>query len=161
MKMALICLLAYLAAEPCLFAGTLEVDYARSNLIQSYAVSRLKEGFSQHANYPNTRVRFSIDRTIAKESYNTEVSSDGKELVVHIAAGDDDGVLYGAMDVLEQLQSTQTVANMQDSARFPFRALKFNLPWVSYRDGTALSLHDETCRDLRFWESFLDMMVDS
>ena len=161
MKRALTCLLAFFAAEPCLLAGTLEVDYAPSNLIQSYAASRLTKTFGQHAHYPNTIVHFSIDQTIAKESYSTSVSSQGKVLVVHIQAGDDNGVLYGAMDVLEQLQSTQTVASRHESARFPFRALKFNLPWVSYRAGAALSLHDETCRDLRFWESFLDMMVDN
>lgn len=161
MNRTLTCLLAFLAAGPSVLAGTLEVDFAPSNLVQNYAATRLKNEFDQHADYPHTKVRFNIDQTIARESYRTRVSSHGKELVVHIDAGDDDGVLYGAMDLLEQLRSTRTVANKQESARFPFRALKFNLPWVSYRAGTALSLHNETCRDLEFWESFLDMMVDN
>jgi hypothetical protein len=42
-----------------------------------------------------------------------------------------------------------------------FRAIKFNLPWDSYRRSPALQLHMETCRDPKFWESFLDMMVEN
>jgi hypothetical protein len=39
-----------------------------------------------------------------------------------------------------------------------FRAIKFDLPWDSYRHSSALSQHQETCKDLTFWQVFLDMM---
>ena len=54
---------------------------------------------------------------------------------------------------LSEIQETSA------SPRFPFRAIKFNLPWYSYRAGEALALHDSTCRDLAFWEALLDMMA--
>jgi hypothetical protein len=151
----------FLATGASLFAGVVDVDYTQSDLVQKYAVSRLKEGFRQKSDYPNVRVRFNIDESIGSESYRTTVTVAGKQLHVRINGGDSDGVLYGAMNLLEQLRATQTVGNMEESARFSFRALKFNLPWISYRDGKALRLHDETCRKLEFWESFMDMMVDN
>ncbi|MDW7694326.1 hypothetical protein R9C00_06220 [Flammeovirgaceae bacterium SG7u.111] len=46
-------------------------------------------------------------------------------------------------------------------AHYPFRAIKFNLPWFSYRSGENLSLHMETCRDIKYWEAFLEMMVEN
>ncbi len=42
-----------------------------------------------------------------------------------------------------------------------FRAIKFNLPWSPYRPGEATELHYDRCRDLGFWEEFLDMMVEN
>src|SRR6185436_12369086 len=44
---------------------------------------------------------------------------------------------------------------------YPFRAIKFDLPWDTYRHSFALDQHYATCRDVRFWEAFLDMMVEN
>lgn len=144
-----------------IYAGVLKIDYTESDLVQGYAVSRLEEAFSENFDYPDLSIRFSIDELLDGESYKTTVTVAGKQLLVQIHGGDSDGILYGATDVLEQLRATRTVRNVEDSPRFPFRALKFNLPWIPYREGKALRLHDETCRDLEFWESFMDMMVDN
>jgi hypothetical protein len=40
-----------------------------------------------------------------------------------------------------------------------FRAIKYDLPWDTYRHSYALELHDQTCRDTSYWKAFLDMMA--
>ncbi len=74
------------------------------------------------------------------------------------------GFLYGLQNIVEQLQSGKSwdkLTNKTVNAHYGFRAIKFNLPWYSYRKGKNLSLHYDTCKDLKFWESFLDMMVEN
>ncbi|WP_319501876.1 hypothetical protein [uncultured Draconibacterium sp.] len=74
------------------------------------------------------------------------------------------GLLYGLLDISEQLSNGASWGAIQEKsirAHHDFRAIKFNLPWYSYRSGENLALHTETCRDLKFWESFLDMMVEN
>ena len=74
------------------------------------------------------------------------------------------GLLYGLLDIKDQLSKDVTWSKLEERsirAHHDFRAIKFNLPWYSYRSGEQLALHLETCRDLKFWESFLDMMVEN
>lgn len=84
----------------------------------------------------------------------------GKTLVV--SASSDRGAMYGVLDVAEQIRlgaAPDRIAARTIKAPFEFRAIKFNLPWAAYRTSFAIEQHDETCRDLRFWEAFLDMMA--
>ena len=74
------------------------------------------------------------------------------------------GAMYGALDLAEQVRMHGSLADVNEKAcnpRFPFRAVKFNLPWMSYRTHESLQLHAETCRDLAFWQRFLDMMAEN
>ncbi|MEM6767400.1 MAG: hypothetical protein AAF655_20845 [Bacteroidota bacterium] len=74
------------------------------------------------------------------------------------------GLLYGILDIAEQLKKGKSWNGIEEKdvkAHYSFRAIKFNLPWFSYREGENLSLHYDTCKDLTFWESFLDMMVEN
>jgi hypothetical protein len=83
---------------------------------------------------------------------------------IRVTGADPAGAMYGGLDLAEQLRLTSTlegIAERSASPRFPFRAVKFNLPWMSYRKHEALSLHHDTCRDLKFWERFLDMMAEN
>lgn len=83
---------------------------------------------------------------------------------ISISANNTRGFIYGLQELTEQLKSGtkwQDVTNKTVNAHYNFRAIKFNLPWYSYRKGKNLSLHYETCKDLKFWESFLDMMVEN
>jgi hypothetical protein len=102
-----------------------------------------------------------IDDSLGNEAFRVAVQLKSDGLIVDIVGGDSDGILYGAMNMVEQLRSTGTISSTEESPRFPFRAIKFNLPFIPYRDGKALRLHAETCRDLAFWESFMDMMVEN
>ena len=59
------------------------------------------------------------------------------------------------------LLSGAIVETYVDGARFPYRALKFNLPESPYRPGLATELHKDTVRSFQFWDSFLDMMAQN
>ena len=81
-----------------------------------------------------------------------------------VRSGGARGAMYGALALAEDFRNGvafQDVPQRVEKARFPFRAIKFNLPWMSYRKGESLQLHQETCRDLRFWEAFLDQMAEN
>ena len=83
---------------------------------------------------------------------------------VMVMGGSDRGCLYGVLDLIEQLGSKCRFDQLEERQVNPalaFRAIKFNLPWAPYRPGPANDVHLETCRDLHFWESFLDMMVQN
>jgi len=49
----------------------------------------------------------------------------------------------------------------EQAPSLPFRAIKYNLPWETYRPSSALDQHLPTARDLKYWEAFLDMMVEN
>jgi hypothetical protein len=103
-------------------------------------------------------------RTVVDEAgYNPEAFEIFVEnKLVEIRAGDQVGLMYGLLDVKEQLESGgKTIVPKSESPHLPFRAIKFNLPWMSYRTGEALQLHSETCRDTSFWHDFLDMMAEN
>lgn len=81
---------------------------------------------------------------------------------IYIIAKTDKGCLYGATDLIEQLGNNPNLSEIEQKTINPaleFRAIKFNLPWSPLRPGPATDLHFDTCRDLDFWKSFLDMMV--
>lgn len=90
------------------------------------------------------------------------VRRNGSSYAIH--AENNRGIMYGILELAAQLEKGKALGSFQEKtvrAHFPFRAIKFNLPWYSYRDGENLSLHMETCRDLDFWRTFLDMMVEN
>jgi hypothetical protein len=58
-------------------------------------------------------------------------------------------------------KTLQTIADKNVRPYLSVRAIKFNLPWSSYRSGPAMDLHNEVCRDLSFWQKFLDQMAEN
>jgi len=83
---------------------------------------------------------------------------------IAITGGDERGLIYGSLSLAEDLRNgipLQKIKARSESPHLPFRAIKFNLPWDSYRHSQALDLHTETCRDLNFWAAFLDMMTEN
>ena len=87
-----------------------------------------------------------------------------KKDMIFVLATDETGCAYGLQDMVEQLQFNPKLNSIKEKTinpAFGFRAIKFNLPWSPYRPGPATDLHMETCRDLEFWKSFLDMMVEN
>jgi len=99
----------------------------------------------------------------------TDIGADGFRRVsspqgLRITGSDERGAMYGVLDVAEQVRMGTPWNKIQDrtvKAQFEFRALKFNLPWAAYRTSLAIEQHDATCRDLKFWEAFLDMMAEN
>lgn len=103
-------------------------------------------------------VSTALDPQLGPESFRIE--TEGKQ--VNLIGGDAIGLMYALLHVRDQLEAGKTdIPEAEESPRFTFRAVKFNLPWDSYRRGKALQLHAETCRDTLFWEAFLDMMTEN
>ncbi|WP_157961078.1 hypothetical protein [Lutibacter citreus] len=87
-----------------------------------------------------------------------------KENLIYIVGGDDRGLMYAILDLRDYLKLNPNFDSFEDkieNPHFSFRAIKFNLPWSSYRIGESIQMHYETVKDLNYWESFLDMMVDN
>ena len=83
---------------------------------------------------------------------------------IAIAGGDDRGLIYGALALREQLLNGTPLEKAQPAREKPalaFRGIKFNTPWDTYRPSSALDQHYATARDLKFWEAWLDMMVEN
>jgi hypothetical protein len=107
---------------------------------------------------------FVVKLTLSDELQAEAFAASASKRSITIAGGDGRGVIYGAMSVIEQLQNGVSLKHLRsraESAALPFRAIKFNLPWDSYRSSSALDLHYDTVRDVKFWESFLDMMAEN
>jgi hypothetical protein len=98
--------------------------------------------------------------SIQKEGFALRIKN-GSLLII---ASDSVGAMYGALDVAEQIRmgrTWQAIKNKKEVPKFSVRALKFNLPWLPYRVGPAMDEHLETCRDLKFWQRFLDQMAEN
>jgi hypothetical protein len=128
----------------------------------SFALQQLEAAVrGQGIQYPGSQLNIttSIDATNLKSEAFSIKNIDGK---ITLTGGDNVGLMYGLLEMKEQLLNGYPEIEARQSApRLPFRAIKFNLPWASYRNSEALSLHRETCRDLDFWEAFLDMMAEN
>ncbi|MGF1635428.1 MAG: hypothetical protein ACFCUU_00030, partial [Cyclobacteriaceae bacterium] len=82
--------------------------------------------------------------------------------VITIYGGDQRGMIYGALALAEAIEngiSLHEVTAFEERPNLEFRAIKFNLPWQTYRVSSAMDLHLETAKDPKYWEAFLDMMV--
>lgn len=131
-----------------------------------YAAERLKESLKQK-NYtekeinPDFIIKLILD-TLRLSDESFSVSKSGKNIL--ISGGDERGVIYGSLSVAESVSngiSLKKISMASESPKLAFRAIKFNLPWDSYRHSYAIDQHEETCKDPDFWREFLDMMVEN
>ena len=134
-----------------------QINYAAGVLRKSLVANKyiLKEGLTEYT------IRLVVDdKRMSSESYSITIA--GKTIT--ITGGDDRGILYGSLALTEELNSgiaLQKIKASSEQPKLPFRAIKFNLPWNAYREGLAMELHLETCRDTLYWRSFLDMMAEN
>lgn len=137
---------------------SLQIQNGLPDLPVQYAVGRLTD-LDASGQIPNRwTVSTGIDSLLGAEAYEVQVA--GGDIAV--TGGDAAGVMYGLLSLREQWENgAPTIVATAESPRFPFRAIKFNLPWDSYRNGPALQLHETTCRDTVFWRDFLDMMAEN
>lgn len=128
-----------------------------------YAINRLEEASGESHYKLSSRnadiiIKASIAERLGPESFTIAAENN----VVVVEGGDATGLMYGLLEIKEQLEKgNQVIQDVQESPHLNFRALKFNLPWNSYRVAESLSLHYETCRDTLFWIDFLDMMAEN
>ncbi len=158
----------------CSKPDSINVFYDRDSEVLSYGAGRLADHFRSQGfkiGEGHTGRSASIQIVIFSDEDHTDaaIGSEGFRIrrkgdSISITGNTDRGCLYGIMDLLEQIGPTCNFSRITEKQLNPalsFRAIKFNLPWSPYRPGPATDLHMETCRDLVYWESFLDMMVQN
>jgi len=107
-------------------------------------------------------IEFSVDASLRLKPESYALSA--TDSLIRITGVDAKGAMYGALGLAEDFRNGLTWAqinNREEEPQLAFRAIKFNLPWDSYRKSEALSLHMDTVRDLKFWQKFLDMMAEN
>jgi hypothetical protein len=131
-----------------------------------YAFGRIKKAVENKSkSYQNEwskrEILIKLDsQNLKKEAY--QLTIENKKIT--IKGGDYTGIIYGALTLAEDIRNSKKPADLQsknESPNYTFRAIKYDLPWDSYRHSEALDLHIETCKDLKYWEKYLDMMVES
>ena len=134
----------------------------------AYAARKLSETLAQQK-HEVLRDRSGYDRMISlavnEHRYGPEafaIVPQGK--VITIYGGDARGLVYGTLALTESLRNgtaLQDIAAREEKPHLEFRGIKYNLPWETYRPSSALDQHVPTARDLKYWEAFLDMMVEN
>jgi hypothetical protein len=131
----------------------------------SYASRRLRDALASPAVILSAEGKpavfeLRIEPSMGPEAFSVERT--GRQF--SITGGDGRGLIYGALELREQLLdgvSLDQVKAVSERPALAFRGIKFNTPWDSYRPSSALDQHYDTVRDLKFWERFLDMMVEN
>jgi len=136
-----------------------ESDYGAGKLIAAlndngYAISK-SEGEHDYL------IKIDVNSSqLGPEAYS--ISTEGNK--ISITGGDLRGVIYGCLSLSEHLRYGRELKSLNDSnesPHFPLRAIKHNTSWYSYRPSSALDLHYETLKDVKYWEAFLDMMAEN
>jgi hypothetical protein len=104
------------------------------------------------------------DDSLEPEGFEIRRSPYKGKSSLFVMALDESGAMYGTLELAERLLNhgkLNAVPGCLVNARFSFRAVKFNLPWSSYRKNSCFDLQVDTVRDLGFWRRFLDMMAEN
>ncbi|MEX0844906.1 MAG: hypothetical protein WD022_06475 [Balneolaceae bacterium] len=132
----------------------------------AYSAEQLKSALAEQ-NYTVTNDRSNYDFllnigvngvTLGPEAF--EIIPNGKFITIY--GGDESGMIYGSLALAEELGNSVALSDIhavKEAPNFPFRGIKHNLPWDTYRPSMALDQHYETARKLDYWEAFLDMMA--
>lgn len=180
MKLKLVPLVLALASGNVLYARTVMVATSYNSRLIDYGLGKLKQVLFTYGddmlqqsltaeNLANLVVLVQSDEQahrlypeankLAAEGYQL-VHQNGKLLII---GADEKGAMYGTLDVAEQLQHNgedlRQVQEKKEEPRLNFRAIKFNLPIVAYRSSLSLTQQENVVFNLKFWESFLDMMA--
>jgi len=128
--------------------------------IQKLYTSLLQEGYKTGGKNAEYVIAVTLNSSLGAEAFS--IAKNKKTIT--ISGGDARGIIYGCLDVAESIRnktSLQALKNKQQKPHLALRAVKFDLPWDTYRHSTALDLHDQTCRDTAYWKAFLDMMSEN
>ncbi|QMU27528.1 glycoside hydrolase family 20 zincin-like fold domain-containing protein [Adhaeribacter radiodurans] len=156
------------------FVGLIHLSWAQSVAIQNnnkspqaaYAAqmlekSLMKQGYKLQKAPADFTITLAVQAgKLAKEAY--AVVPTGEKIT--ITGTDGTGLIYGSLSVAEALRNGTKLTDVKaqsESPKLPFRAIKFDLPWDTYRHSYSLDQHIETCRDVNYWRAFLDMMVEN
>jgi hypothetical protein len=187
-KITLICLfLQLMIMVSCMDSRKIILEYDGESPAVSYGISKLTRELSSNGYKvledkktdistipciyvisPSSDLTGKSQKILTANSLDA-LHSDGYQILkeekdIFILGKTDRGCLYGIKDLQEQIRLNPDLTTIGEGVKKPalsFRAIKFNLPWAPYRPGPASDVHFMTCRDLKYWEAFLDMMVDN
>jgi hypothetical protein len=150
-----------------LISQTVTLVYDTLSIQQAYAASYFKKSLSSKgyrwSRQGEITIQLLLEKLPAKnESFSIRIDQKNKTVLIH--ASDDRGLIYGTLAIAEDLRNGIPLMNIpsrSEQASLPFRGIKYDLPWDTYRHSYALSQHDQVCRDTAYWRSFLDMMVEN
>ncbi|HEV8514160.1 MAG TPA: hypothetical protein VGQ59_12825 [Cyclobacteriaceae bacterium] len=145
-------------------AQTISLSFDASNSREKYSSAILAKALSEKG-YSITaqaafKISLEINTSIEKEAFTIFKSSNE----IRIKGGDENGILYGCFSVAEDIRTgipIEKIKEKSENPRLQFRAIKYDLPWDTYRHSYALDQHQETCADVKYWESFLNMMAEN
>lgn len=147
------------------YSQSVKLVYSKLSPQARYAADRLgkalvKKGYTLKTTTPAYIINIKQDTKLEKEAYNIQPKGN----VITVNGGDGTGMIYGSLSIAEDLGNNITLKNIKpksEHAHYLLRAVKYDLPWDTYRHQLSLDQHYETCRDLNYWKAFLDMMVDN
>ncbi len=148
------------------FSQQVKIVYDKVSPQAKYAAEMLEKtlttkGYTLTESKANIVITLSTNvKQLKEEAY--AIQANGKTIT--ITGGDNRGMIYGSLSLAEEVRNgkrLETIKSQSEKPNYSFRAIKFDLPWDTYRHSDALDLHYETCRDLNFWKAFLDMMVEN
>lgn len=169
MKHPLILFLLLLLIPGAAFSQQVYLLYDESVPQAAYSADRLDSALTAQG-YSISTNRSEYDLLINIGVNEVNLNPEAFEIIpeqdrfVTIYGGDEAGMVYGSLAVVEQLGigvKLQDIEWIKESPKFPFRAIKHNMPWDTYRPSMALDQHYDTARDLDYWEAFLDMMAEN
>ena len=165
-KMCVILFCFFISCVSVATAQAVNIVYDQTSPQQTYAANRLgkalvaKSYLLQKAGTGWTITLTTKGNDLGAEAF--QIRSAGRHITV--TGGDNRGLVYGSLSLAEEIQNGVPLVKLKakaESPHYPFRAIKFDLPWDTYRHNDALDLHYETCKDLNYWKAFLDMMAEN
>jgi len=160
-------ILCFLMVIPFGFSQSVNIIYSNTSMQATYAAGMLQKALENkgYSLTTGSKSDFEINLAVNSQSLTSEAFSvmiNGKKIT--ITGGDDRGMIYGSLSVAEDLRNGTRLEKIQPRSEKPhysLRAVKFDLPWDTYRHSYALDLHLTTCKDVNFWKAFLDMMAEN
>jgi hypothetical protein len=164
-NLAIVCI-STIYFVPSAFSQTVSLRLNKASQPQLYAASVLEAALIKKGyNIKNASAFYQIDLTInAKQLGAESFSIKHTKQTITITGGDDRGLIYGCLSLAEDIRNGIALKDCRtknEKPVLPFRAIKYDLPWDTYRHSYALELHDQTCRDTVYWKGFLDMMAEN
>jgi hypothetical protein len=140
-----------------------QLRYDRVSPKASYAAGVIRKALHEKKHRVSaTAGAFIIQLTTDKREGNEDFTISVTDEHLVITGGDERGMLYGALSVAEDISNGILLQAIKASAEKPhygLRAIKFDLPWDTYRHSYALDQHQQTCSDTSYWKAFLGMMA--
>ena len=163
-NLASYCFIAVLFTQS-VYPQSFTIRYNTNSIQQRYAVSKLEKallnkGYKTSITSPVFIIKLTLNNLSGAESFSIQPSKQ----TININGGDERGLIYGCLYLAEDIRNGISLKDCKSKTEkpfLPFRAIKYDLPWDTYRHSYALELHDQTCRDTAYWRAFLDMMAEN